>query len=51
MTEIVADRIQLLGSGGGGGASRDRVSDDFDPGHYDPSPGPQPETPDDDIPF
>ena len=50
MTEIVADRIQLLGSAGGG-ASRDRSAEEFDTGHFDSGPAPSHEAPDDDIPF
>jgi single-strand DNA-binding protein len=51
MTEIIADRIQLLGSReGGGGGGRRSGGDDFD-GVYDSGPGPAPEAPDDDVPF
>jgi single-strand DNA-binding protein len=54
MTEIIADRIQLLGSrDGGGGGGRGRGGDeDFAGGGYDSGPGPSaPEMPDDDVPF
>jgi single-strand DNA-binding protein len=51
MTEIIADRIQLLGSRDGGGGGRSRGGEDFDTGGYDQSPGPAPEAPDDDVPF
>jgi single-strand DNA-binding protein len=54
MTEIIADRIQLLGGrGDGGGRSAGRGGDDMD--HYEetgaPSGGGPSELTDDDIPF
>jgi single-strand DNA-binding protein len=53
MTEIIADRIQLLGSrDGGGGGGRSRGGDEDFGGGYDSGPGPSaPEMPDDDVPF
>ena len=51
MTEIIADRIQLLGSRDGGGGGRSRGGEDFDTGGYDAGPAPVPEAPDDDVPF
>jgi single-strand DNA-binding protein len=51
MTEIIADRIQLLGSRDGGGGGRSRGGDDYDAGGFDHGPAPAPEAPDDDVPF
>ena len=52
MTEIIADRIQLLGSRDGGGGGRGRGGDEDFGGGYDSGPGPSaPEMPDDDVPF
>ena len=51
MTEIVADRIQLLGSRDGGGG-RGRGGDEDFGGSYDSGQSPAgPEAPDDDVPF
>jgi single-strand DNA-binding protein len=55
MTEIVADRIQLLGSGGGGGRGGSSSRDEDPYGGDDPSTGGggggSSELSDDDIPF
>jgi len=52
MTEIIADRIQLLGSRDGGGGGRSRGGEDFDSGSGGYESGPaMPEAPDDDVPF
>jgi single-strand DNA-binding protein len=53
MTEILADRIQLLGSrDGGGGGGRGRGGEEDFSGGYDAGAGPSaPEMPDDDVPF
>ena len=57
-TEIISDRIELLGrkeGGGSGGGGRDRDDDDGGyqgGGNYGgPSGGPQHDAPDDDVPF
>jgi single-strand DNA-binding protein len=51
MTEIIADRIQLLGSRDGGGG-RGRGGDEDFGGGYESGPAPSgPEMPDDDVPF
>jgi single-strand DNA-binding protein len=52
-TEIIADRIQLLGSPGGGGGGRSRSDYDggLDGGDYESPGAPAPEAPDDDVPF
>jgi single-strand DNA-binding protein len=50
MTEIIADRVQLLGSRDGGGG-RSRTADDYDVGGHDSGPVSGAEAPDDDVPF